>query len=846
MSTAPKDLLTKADASIEWYWKFGIQRSEPRYEVSRGTWLDSVYRCRERARAMLRAESTSKPCMAIWGPSQTGKSTLLSGYLDDPTDALGDRSALKWSDAEPVRFVVGEDKSDRVIVLNPFNFGSDASGCVSRFVLCDSVDDPSHPVTIELATEAQVMHALAVGYLSECDSKNAQKEEVSWTADSFKSLLDKQRPAGPMQRVAFEALQQLAETLDLLVLSQLPRYVNLQNHWETSLRPQMLQTVALLGSVESVEKFAFELLWDSWTSLTQTFKALATKRRQIAQQWGDAPIRASYRTAAVLLDIDSYKKCEEKPDTRRKVDALMAQVTSAAVCIGQSGGNPLVRGSQDFGYFQALVWELRIPLRRDVLRQRAPVLSAFFEKADMLDFPGVANSFGNANKHTDENVAKSPVIALTEILKRGKTASIVVTSARNLDIDGFSLLMRLGRFPAQPVQLVSGIRSWLKAFGQSWPPHGRAMPLNLVMTFCATLVNQVITAGTRDGLQGCFDQLKSLGYLADPKTVNALATNYPQFPEGHITGTPDQQKQALEAIIADDGFLPRFGDSAESFREMHANGGTDHVFRCLTVQASASRRAAIVAERLDEAATHLQQLILQHTPSESAAADERNRALDAWSAAIVEKMKEPAPYEAIVDSVTRLSRYLRSFINIEPDELDDVPQNAINLRLNVRNFIEKQFRAWQAKRGDFPHLQMIGLSESTQATRILSYLIEASNDGSVETFFRDNLGHLNSRLEGKHARRFLAVQMNNALLNRAKLSPAPHRAVTEGDDSVRAVLESLATAEESRNPEPDQSPHYHTTIYPLLLRLAEIKTFTAGSRPAQTGDAELITISKLP
>ena len=845
MPTAPKDLLTKADASIEWYWKFGIQRTDPRYEVPRGTWLDNVYRCRERARAMLRAEATPKPCMAIWGPSATGKSTLLSGYLDAPKDDLGERSALKWSDAEPVRFVVGEDKSDRVIVLNPFNFGSDASGCVSRFVLRDSVADPTHPVEIELATTAQIMHALSVGYVSECDEKNAQKEVTKWTADGFKALLDKQKVSGPMQRAAFEALQQLADTLDLLILSKLHRYEDLAIHWEKSLRPQMLQTAALLGSVESVELFAFELLWDSWPSITQTFKALAAKRQQIAQQWGDAPVRASYRTAAVLLDIDSYKKCEEKPETRRKVDALMVTVTADAICIGQSNGNPLVRGSQEFGYFQALVWELRIPLRRDVLRERAPVLSDFFEKSDLLDFPGVANSFGNVNRHRDEDVAKSPVIALTEVLKRGKTASIVVTSARNLDIDGFSLLMRLGKFPANPIQLVTGIRSWFQAFGQPWPPHGRALPLNLVMTFCATLVNQVITAGTRDGLQGCFDQLKSLGYLAEPKTVNALATNYPQFSEGHIVATPDQQKQALEAIIADKAFGERFGDSAESFREMYSNGGTDHVFRCLTRQAAASRRAAIVEERLAEAVMHLHQLVIQHTPGESAASDERNRALDTWSDAIAVKLAEAPNSDTDLDSATRLSRYLRSFVNIDPEELDDVPQNAVRLRINVRNFIEKQFRAWQAKRGDFPHLEKIGLSESTQAVRILSYLIEASDAASVETFFRENLGHVTSRLDGKHARRFLAVQMNNVLLNRAKFSSAPHRSITDGEESARTVLEALATAEENQNPEPKQSPHYQTIIEPFLQRLAEIKTFSAGTRPAQTGDVELLAIANL-
>ena len=155
--------------------------------------------------------------MALWGPSQTGKSTLLSGCLDDPEDELGEHSALRWSETEPVRFVVGKNKSDEVIVLNPFNFRSDASGCVSRYVLCDSVEDPEHPVEVTLATEMQILHALAVGYLPECEERNERGEITAWDADKFTALLDRQRPSGTPTRTAFEALQQLAETVDLAI-----------------------------------------------------------------------------------------------------------------------------------------------------------------------------------------------------------------------------------------------------------------------------------------------------------------------------------------------------------------------------------------------------------------------------------------------------------------------------------------------------------------------------------------------------------------------------------------------------------------------------------------------------
>ena len=51
---SPSNLLAKTDACIDWYWSHGIQRQE-RYTVSRGSWLDAIYRTRERAKAMLQA-----------------------------------------------------------------------------------------------------------------------------------------------------------------------------------------------------------------------------------------------------------------------------------------------------------------------------------------------------------------------------------------------------------------------------------------------------------------------------------------------------------------------------------------------------------------------------------------------------------------------------------------------------------------------------------------------------------------------------------------------------------------------------------------------------------------------
>jgi hypothetical protein len=780
--------------------------------------------------------------MALWGPSQTGKSTLMSGCLDDPEDGLGERSALRWSENEPVRFVVGKNKSDELIVLNPFNFGSDASGCVSRYVLSESVPDPEHPVEVTLATETQILHALAVGYLSECDERNEKGEITVWSSESFKSLLDRQKSGGAAKREAFEALHQLAETVDLLILSEIRRYSNLSTQWAGQLRPQMLESEGLLSSLEAVDRFAAELLWDSWKSITNTYSNLVSKRRQCAREWGDGRARCSFRTASILLDIDSYKKCAERPETRERVMGLTTKIRAGRTCISGGPGTPLARGNDDFGLFQGLVWELRVPLRRDVLRERAPVLTDLLDVADLLDFPGVANNYGNATKHKDEDLAGKPVIMLTEVLKRGKTASIVVTGARSLDIDGFSLLMRLGKFPAQPVQLVAGISSWLRAFGHPWPPHGKSMPLNLVMTFCAELVNKVMSAGLRDGLEGCFAQLKSLGYLADPKVVNALATNYPQFNECHLFGTPDEQQVALEGIVADPAFIERFGDSADSFREMVGNGGTAYVFKTLRQQALESNRAQLIRMRLGETMSTVGQLIAQHLPSDGAICDDRDKAIDAWISAIKTRMKRPRSCESDPDSVIVVSRHLRAFLNIEPEEIDDIPLNAARMKLNFRRHIEKQFNCWQARRSQHPKLEDIGITDGTQAARLLSYLIEAVDLEDIAVFFQNNLANVTSRVEGRQARRFLAIKMSNALLRGAASDLIPiHRA----PKLVGELLADLAKGDDDQSDAPEASSHFRVVIGPFIERLEHVKTISAGSRQPQAGDDELKVIYQL-
>jgi hypothetical protein len=361
------------------------------------------------------------------------------------------------------------------------------------------------------------------------------------------------------------------------------------------------------------------------------------------------------------------------------------------------------------------------------------------------------------------------------------------------------------------------------------------------MTFCAKLINQVIQSGTRQGLQPCFEQQKGLGWLADPKTINPVATNYPQFNECTLAGTVAEQQRALESILADPAFGDRFGDSSESFRQMFENGGTDYFFTQLRRQAESSRRKEMLSERLNKAAAELQEVVQKALPAENSAQEERDRAVNNWVKSIQQKVQQPWREDDIVDPITRLSAGLRAFLKINPEELEDIPVKAIASRTPIRAFIDRQVRNWQSRRGEWRNLDRIGISDGSEAQKLLGYLIESADLAMVEQFFKDELGELTSRSDCKQARRYLAHALSKGLLN-GSADRKLHRDLHDAG----ALMERFSGAEEQQDAAPESSPHFVAVIGPFLQTLESLKSKKTDDRPNQPGDVEIIAISQMP
>ncbi|HPY90901.1 MAG TPA: hypothetical protein PLT23_09255, partial [Lentisphaeria bacterium] len=233
---------------LDWYWTYASQRT-PGYQLSPSGWLDQLYDLNRQARKTIRPDS--RPCIGIWGPSQSGKSTLLAQYIDADADPEGRGSALDWPSGTPGRFRAG---CEHGIGLNPYNQGSDASGCVTRYQLCQEVKHPQFPVQIHFSTLTELLHSLAAGYLSECRLENADGETVFWTRDSLLASLAKEgldvtgdsQPV-PASRDGFEAMLALCDVIGLLISAGEQRYKNLNANGSRReiLRPLLLNAAEI-------------------------------------------------------------------------------------------------------------------------------------------------------------------------------------------------------------------------------------------------------------------------------------------------------------------------------------------------------------------------------------------------------------------------------------------------------------------------------------------------------------------------------------------------------------------------------------------------------------------------
>jgi hypothetical protein len=834
-------------ALIDWFWEYGHQR-RTRYRLP-PTWVLDAYKQLDACTAIVNSLAQKKPTIAVWGPSRSGKSTLLSYFIDSPD---GPDSALSWTD-QAFRFLRSA-QFESIESLNPLNTRSDASGCVTRFFVADEVKSPTHPVEIILASRRQTLQALAAGYVTECKLEQAGIREREWDSEHIYALLSDGRDVAPNQD-ATEVLLDVVSVIDRLIEDEYPRYWNLRgsnNDWERVLRAALLSDPVRSSSLASAAALAVELLWDSKQKLTDLFAELESYRKRLRERFGEGRVFASLKLTALLLDIETFPLLMRRgeSDARRareikdQLSRVVYQEHEGFILIDVNGpGKPLFDKVEEFGFLQALVWEIQVPLKRDFLASRSDKAGRFLDHFDVLDVPGVARQYQKAS--SEKLDVEAPGVdssdLLIQVVKRGKTATIINRYAEQMLIDAVLILMQAGEFPAQPAQIIGGVQSIWRAYDANYnPSRGRPpIPVAICLTFMAAIVDEMSAAGPKTyELAPLDNMITQLGPVAHQNVRTMFMTTYPHLPAGSFKTSEERRRsEILPKILSAKWFQDRFRSQVErdsiSALLFDEDGGVGYLLTSLA-SLSGESRVDRLEKRLDAVRQETDEVIRRALPVRNLKADQYRAVVEKLVNIAEERLQRKGGQP---DEIARaLSIQLRAAFAFKAEDFQPYPKM---MAIDVDNavvYLQKQLDNWLERKEAKRALADLGLSDSEQMT-MLDAVRKMIDVAEVATWCTSTFGAVSDEFQAHHIRRYVAAKC-------AGLAMGGHEQPAAAENAVVDNMDAYCIAKYREWSLPNRtaacSAHAEAVILPMVARLREIAMVDLATRwEDQIGDPQI-------
>lgn len=795
---------------VDWYWQYGRNRTGE-YRLDTDTWLDAVSRLEKRREKILDSKG-NKSCIALWGMSQTGKSTLLSRYLDGRR-VDGSNSALTWG-AENVRFLAvnSAQQQNADVVFNPYNAGMDASGVAARYTIRSRNDnsvDIAYPVEMKLMTHAQFLHAIARGYVSEC-----QQEREVLTTGVVRSFLGDNRNNQAIDRNAYEMMRDALDVVELM-RNGTTRFAPLfqDNGW-SALRRECLNSGLVLQSEENCRAFIQKLFWDDVQSMSNLYNRVFSFLigANGLRPWQGKRILMTMGVAAKLLNINTGG------DLGNNANAVVASYSTdddrVCLAVGNGPGNGIV--ARDFGYLQALCRELVVPVRRDRVQTNA--LGGFFDTLDILDLPGLsrvaiggqAAALKNAAEMTEPDLLRS-------VVKEGRTQSYVYNYADAYSVDAFMVLAKSTEPISKPQILDQGLLTWMQSFDKNWNYHNAPlMPFFINLTFFGTYVRNVLAANNDNLWVNVIDWVTQHFAMSDTQTAEYFITNYPHLPDGAITALTESDinraKNQLQVLmqplsLCQDDITAVFND-----------GGVDRMLGNVAAAIDINRRSNMCQSILRDCTNELVKFINDCLPQDENIVLRQMQ--DAINARIA-RLKN----NSLGKTRPELSKELKFFFKANPEWFDVIPLNFQNQDIVLRMaFYKRQLENWCTGMLS----EIFAIKDPTERQEGISIVqaIKASVDvNQLDSAFSGPtsiFSALGSSADGDAARLTFSLIFSNILR-----AGSTHR----GEINSVSLVDMI-----NRN----NYPCNVLQIDPLLRRLEEIRdALQVGVRPPQVGDNEL-------
>lgn len=264
-----------------------VGRNEERVRSCGKSKDEVLTRLRKQSRLLRRLgrAAARKMCVGVFGPSQAGKSYLLSSLARDEN--------------KEVRCDFGDQQYDFLKDLNPGG-SKESTGLVTRFTMTSPEDIPAgYPVHVRLLSETDLVKIFANTYFCDCDHKEkVDKEAIKTALLALKARMNQTVCA----HVTLDAMEELREYVTGSFAGMARAAALEEEYWDTAIE------IAPRLSLEDRAKL-FSLVWDGIPEFNGMFLALATDLSKLGNaDEAFCAMDSLIPREASIIDVDTLGK----------------------------------------------------------------------------------------------------------------------------------------------------------------------------------------------------------------------------------------------------------------------------------------------------------------------------------------------------------------------------------------------------------------------------------------------------------------------------------------------------------------------------------------------------------
>lgn len=537
------------------------------------------------------ALSVERPmCIGVFGPSQAGKSYLVS-VLARKGDTL---TAVFDDTARP--------EVDFITEINPYG-EKEATGLVTRFSVHKVVTPPGFPVALRLLTQTDILKILANAYFFDGDQQD-EKPLSPADIDAHVARLEARAGTGYADTLREEDIWDVEEYFQRQIRRTEAKVFN--PYWE-----RMARAAPRLQIPERAALFS--ILWGRHQPFTDLYLVLvgALARLGFAEE-AFCPIESLTPAATGILNVETL--------------AGLGSPSGGELTVATRAGTSIALPRP---VVTALAAELRILLKETPW--------PFFEHTDLLDFPGYR---GRTLHNLGKYLAEAKGNALKELFLRGKVDYLFQRYTAEQELTSMLLCLRPSNLDVTTLPAV--IEEWIAAThgGSAEARQGRPTLLFFLLTmFDQHLAEKAGDEGVDPGLRfqarleasllkpfAKTAESWPLRWEADSAFQNCFWIRNPNYKaEGIIEYEGRSELRVLprkvariaelrEAYLRVPEVVAHFRDPARAFDEvMRLNdGGISYLAEHLAQVCKAGMKPAQVASRLKDLRHQLIELLGRH------------------------------------------------------------------------------------------------------------------------------------------------------------------------------------------------------------------------------------------